>query len=257
MPTPDGLKPPNLVFLHYFSGSARAWDGVLDRLGGEYDSIAPDLRGFGSASAMPGPYTVEAYADDVSELVARLGFDHYVLVGHSMGGKIALALAARRPEGLEALVLLAPSPPTPEPISNRAAMLAGYGDRAAALATVGQITARPLAPALRDQVVGDMLRTAEPAWTAWVQQGSREDISTKVGRLSVPALVLSGTDDVAIPTQVLTSEVMPRLSQGRLVTVAGAGHLLPLEAAADVANAIKAVAQARNSRLVADRENRR
>lgn len=236
---------PGLVFLHSFGGSARAWDPVIERLRGEHDYDAPDLRGFGSARALSGPYTVDAYADDVAGLIAQLGFERYIVIGHSMGGKIALALAARRPEGLEALVLLAPSPPTPEPIGDRAAMLAAYGDRGAALATAKRIAKRPLAPALLDRVVEDLLRSAKPAWSAWVQEGSCEDISTKVGRLSVPALVLSGTDDAAIPTPVLTSEVMPCLLHGELMTIAGAGHLLQLEAADDVVEAIETMTGSR------------
>jgi pimeloyl-ACP methyl ester carboxylesterase len=245
MPSPERSSPLGLVFLHYFGGSARAWDPVIERLGGEYDYAAPDLRGFGNARALSGPYTVDAYADDVADLIAQHQFGRYIVIGHSMGGKIALALAARRPEGLEALVLLAPSPPSPEPINDRAAMLAAYGDHAAALAIAKKIIKRPLAPGLVDQVVGDMLRSAKPAWNAWVQEGSRENISAKVGRISVPTLVLSGTDDAAIPTGVLASKVMPCLSAGRLVIITAAGHLLPLETADDVVEAVETMARSR------------
>lgn len=242
MPARDG--EPALVFLHYFGGSGRVWDGVVAQLGTDYEAAAPDLRGFGSAGSMPGPYTLGAYAEEVEDLIHRRGFERTILVGHSMGGKIALSLAARRPAWLAGLVLVAPSPPTPEPMSeaDRAGMLAGYGQPAAALATARKIVARPLAPALLAQVVEDMLRSAEPAWAAWLQEGSREDISAGVGRLSVPAVVVSGTQDKTIPTSVLASEVLPRLERGRLVTIPDAGHLLPLEAADEVAGLVAALA---------------
>jgi len=122
----QGAGPPvTIVLLHHFGGSARTWDPMIDHLRAELDCVAPDLRGFGAAHAFAGPYTVDQYADDVARLVDRLALERFVLVGHSMGGKIALALAARRPAGLASLVLLAPSPPAPEPMSEE--------DRSAAL----------------------------------------------------------------------------------------------------------------------------
>ncbi|MBA3659529.1 MAG: alpha/beta hydrolase, partial [Gemmatimonadales bacterium] len=109
-------RGPALVFLHYFGGSSREWAGVMDQLDGEHRCIAPDLRGFGQSGAPETGYTVRDYADDVAALVERFELTRFHLVGHSMGGKVALAFAARRPPGLEGVVLLAPSPPTPEPI---------------------------------------------------------------------------------------------------------------------------------------------
>ncbi len=238
----EGGRPLTRVCLHHFGGSARTWDPVIDRLRAELDCIAPDLRGFGTAHAFAGPYTVDRYADDVAHLVNRLAVERFVLVGHSMGGKIALALAARRPAGLVSLVLLAPSPPTPEPMSEeeRSATLAGHGDRAVAMATLAKITARPLPPALADRTTDDM-RSSRAAWAAWLEHGSREDITAAVDGLGVPTLVVSGVEDKAILPDVQAAETLPRLRNGRLVTVTGIGHLLPLEAPDAVADLIRGV----------------
>src|SRR3954469_3094878 len=100
-----GCGDRTLVFLHYFAGSSRAWAPVIDRLADDHRCIAPDLRGFGTADAPATGYAVNDYANDVAALIGALDIGRHVLVGHSMGGKIALALAARRPPGLEALVL--------------------------------------------------------------------------------------------------------------------------------------------------------
>jgi pimeloyl-ACP methyl ester carboxylesterase len=235
------VPPVAIVLLHHFGGSARTWDGVVGRLRDEYDCVTPDLRGFGAANEAAGPYTLVQYAEDVDDLVERLGFERYVLVGHSMGGKIALAFAARRPAGLAALVLLAPSPPTPEPMSeeDRAAALAGHGDRDASLATIAKITAGPLSTDLVARTADDMVRSSKVGWTAWLERGSREDISASIDGLAVPTLIVSGAADSAIPAGVQSAQTLPCLRKGRLAILAGKGHLLPVEAPEAVADYIR------------------
>jgi pimeloyl-ACP methyl ester carboxylesterase len=248
----EAEPPVPIVFLHHFGGSARTWDGVIGHLRAEHRCAAPDLAGFGAAHEAPGPFTVARYADDLANLVERLGSEPYVVVGHSMGGKVALAFGARRPAGLAALVLLAPSPPTPEPMTDedRAATLAGHGDRNVALATLAKITARPLSATMAERTVDDMLRSSPEAWAAWLESGSREDISAEVDGLPAPTLVAVGDEDSIMPADVQRTETLPRLRIGRLVTVTGAGHLLPLEADRAVADLIRGVCQKVERRLI-------
>jgi pimeloyl-ACP methyl ester carboxylesterase len=229
---------PALVFLHHFGGSARSWDRVLEELGDEFETVPLDLPGFGAAAGQPGPYTISAYAERVQDRV--LEGASYILVGHSMGGKIALALAARKPRGLRALVLLAPSPPTPEPIGEdmRARLIAGWGHYGPASETLARITAQPLDGGTRERVIADMMSADKGAWTAWLEGGSREDISGAMPRIDAPALILSGDRDEAIATDLVEREVAARLKTARVIVVPGAGHLLPLEAPDAVAGAI-------------------
>lgn len=236
----DPMRPV-LVFLHFFGGSAESWDPVVEELGGEFEAHALDLPGFGAATGAPGPYSVAAYADRVQEAINARGLDDYLLVGHSMGGKIALALATRRPAGLRALVLLAPSPPTPEPIEEemRAKLIAGWGHYGPASETLARVTGRPLGGALRERTIFHMMNTNKGAWMAWLRQGSQENISGEMHRIQVPATIVSGDRDKALPTELITREVAARLPQARLVIVPGAGHLLPLEAPRQVADAIR------------------
>jgi len=243
---------PALVFLHYFGGSSRAWSGVIDRLEGEYACVAPDLRGFGDSEAPPTGYTVSDYADDVIALVCLLGIERYVLVGHSLGGKIALLVAARAAPGLASLVLLAPSPPTPEPMmeTERARLLTSHASRAASEETARQIIALPLTPSLHDQIIEDNLRSSLPAWQAWLEGGSRENISAHMGNIRTPLLVVSGTSDRVMPAHHLEREIVRRIPGTRMVTVPEAGHLLPLEAPAAIADLIanaSAIASLKNN----------
>ena len=225
----------SLVFLHYFGGSSRAWCAVIERLAGDYHCVAPDLRGFGDSAATETGYTMSGMADDVAELIGSLRLKRYALVGHSMGGKIALALAARQPPGLESLVLLSPSPPTPEPMdeSERTRLLDAHGDRAAAEETVRRIVVQPLSDQAHEGVIEDNLRSSRTAWRAWLERGSREDIAVLMPKVNVPVLVGVGAADPVLPAALLEREVVRRIAGGgaRLAVVPGkVGHLLPLEA---------------------------
>jgi pimeloyl-ACP methyl ester carboxylesterase len=79
----------------------------------EFRCIAYDHRGWGNSDSSPSGYRIEDLAHDAQGLIRKLGLRRYALVGHSMGGKIAQLLASWHPAGLEALILVAPSPPVP------------------------------------------------------------------------------------------------------------------------------------------------
>lgn len=237
----SGAGESTLLFPHYFGGSGRSWDEVTTRLP-DVRCIAPDLRGFGDSDAPGGStYSVDENADDIAALIEALGVERWTLVGHSMGGKIALALAARRPAGLQKLVLLAPSPPTPEPIPDqeRKRLLDGYGDRQAAEQTFRAITSPPLSSQLHNRVLEDNLRSSREAWRAWLESGSREDISARISRIEVPVMVLGGECDGGITPALLQREIVERIDGAQLRVVSGAGHLLPLEAPHEVAQACR------------------
>lgn len=228
-----GSGTPTLVFLHYFGGSSADWDLVADRLAPEFRCLLPDLRGFGTAASddVPSTWSVGDAADDVAALIAAHALDDFVLVGHSMGGKIALALAAPKLAGLRRVVLVAPSPPTPEPIDEavRARLLSTHGERAAAEEGARAITFQPPGSPLYERVVADNLATAPGAWRSWLETGSKEDISEAVKRIAVPVLAVSGADDRTIPTAVIAREVVGRVPGAELVEVAGSRHLIPFD----------------------------
>ncbi|MDE1995747.1 MAG: alpha/beta hydrolase, partial [Rhizobiaceae bacterium] len=126
----DGEGDIALVFLHYWGGSSKTARDVIEQLSPSFRCIAFDQRGWGG-SAKTGDFTLDAYAADTAALIAKLGLRRYVLVGHSMGGKIAQLLAATRPDGLVGLVLIAPAPPVPVlvPEEQREMMLESYQAR--------------------------------------------------------------------------------------------------------------------------------
>lgn len=236
----QGSGPLTLVFLHYFGGSAREWQGVMNQLSDAYRCIAVDLRGHGDSDAPSTGYAVDDMADDVADLLHTRGVEKFVLVGHSMSGKVALALASRQPVGLQSLLLVSPSPPVPEPIptNERQKLLTGYGQRSAAEQMLKNTTAIPVSEAVREQIIADDLRTAKSAWNAWLLQGSKEDISARMFSINIPVRIIVGSEDRALPPNVQMEMTLPYLTDVTLAIIEGAGHLLPWEVPNDLAKFI-------------------
>jgi pimeloyl-ACP methyl ester carboxylesterase len=220
------------VLLHYFGGSARSWEPLAAVLGGHCS--APDLRGFGDAPP-DGPLRVADYADDAAPLLR----DGCILVGHSMGGKVAMALAARQPRGLRGLVLVAPSPPGPEPMTDedRARLRAAWNDPEAARDVARTISRHGDGPVF-DRIVADHLRASQRGWLAWLDEGSKEDLSALVGQVAMPVLVVAGSEDKALGPDVQERETMPLLPGAVLHTIVGSHHIVPLDAPGQLGAAI-------------------
>ena len=154
-----GSGEPALLFLHYWGGSARTWHAVTQQLLTDFRCVAYDQRGWGGSDAPPQGYSIRDLAFDAREIIGALGLKRFVLVGHSMGGKVAQLLASQRPAGLEKLILVAPATPTPQNISDFAkeAQLHAYDNRANALQAVEFLTARPPSEEIREQILADNL----------------------------------------------------------------------------------------------------
>ena len=238
-PSPSGLNylekgqgSPTMVFLHFFGGSSNSWSEIMERLSARHRCIALDLRGFGASEAPDQPYRVQDHVHDVVATLAAFQLKQWILVGHSMGGKIAMSLAARRPQGLVGLILLATSPPSPEPRSDRdrSALLDAYGHRPAIEQLIHKIAVQPLSRFLFDQVVADHLRTNAVAWKAWIEIGSQEDISPAIALVEVPVKVFSGAQDPVFSIRFLQTELNKYFPNAVYTAIPGVGHLLPLEA---------------------------
>jgi pimeloyl-ACP methyl ester carboxylesterase len=228
----EGTGDLPLVFLHYWGGSSRTWRNVIAALGQSHRTVAIDHRGWGQSDAPPSGYGLADLAADAQGVIDALGLERYILVGHSMGGKVAQLIASRRPEGLAGLVLVAPSPPSPMsmPAAARDRMANAYASREAVETTIDQVlTAKPLSPHDRAQVIDDSLRGAPPAKTAWPRLTSLEDITKQVSAIDVPTIVIAGEMDRVDTVTTLQAELMPRIPQAVLNVLPGTGHLSMLE----------------------------
>ncbi len=231
----NGTGSPTLILMHFLGGSAREWREVVATLGPQVHTLALDLPGFGGSAHLPG-YTVTEMADAVADLIASLHLDRYLLVGHSMSGKVAAVLAARRPSGLAGIILIAPSPPGPEPMApgKREKMLAALGalqpdDHLRARDYVTKYEERVLTEDVLARATEDVLRMNRAAWTAWVERGSLEDWSARIGILTLPTLLVTGDRDTSLGLAVQQQTTLPHLPNAITKVIPECGHLPPME----------------------------
>ena len=242
----QGSGSPTLIFLHYWGGSSRTWDDVIAALPNRYHTVAPDLRGWGASEAPASGYALADFSNDVAEIIAALDIQNYILIGHSMGGKIAQLFASRQPRGLVGLVLVAPSPPVPLtlPAEIQAEMRVAYESRQSVEASIDHmLTAKALTPARREQVIEDSLRGAPQAKLAWPTSTSHEDITEEVTSISVPTIVIAGELDRVDSVELHKTEVLTRIPKSVIHVLPATGHLSPLESPKEVAAAIDAFAR--------------
>jgi pimeloyl-ACP methyl ester carboxylesterase len=97
---------PALLLIHGITGSSRTWAEVIPPLAERYTVIAPDLLGHGESAKPRGDYSLGAHASGVRDLLIALGVDKATVVGHSLGGGVAMQFAYQFPERVDRLVLV-------------------------------------------------------------------------------------------------------------------------------------------------------
>ncbi len=229
------------------ASSSKDWTAVGVNLEDNFTCVYVDLPGFGDSYGEPG-YGVEAMVDSVSEVIATHAPPRWLIVGHSMGAKVATAVARRAEDGdadltgLVGVVLAAGSPPSPEPMadSQREKMKSWFAGNAEkslheARQFIRENMGRPISNIVQETAVADVLRMNRAAWLAWLDSGSREDWSARIGVLKTPALIVAGEKDEALGPDAQRTLMLPHFAQARVEVLAGAKHLLPMECPSELA----------------------
>jgi len=233
----DGGRGIPLLLLHGFPLSSEIFAvmrPLVERVG---RVIALDLPGFGSSDAPEAGYTMDDLAGEAMRVADRLGLERFALGGHSMGGYVALRVAAHHRDRLTGLVLIdtRAAADSPEAAAKRHAAAAAIrgGGRETYLDSfmpllIGPTTSsrnpdlparlRSLADAVQDHVLAGCLEG----------MAARPDSRGLLSGLELPALVVVGAEDELTPVTEARelSEALPR---GRLQVIAEAGHTSPLE----------------------------
>jgi pimeloyl-ACP methyl ester carboxylesterase len=221
------------LFIHGAGGNALLWGAVMNRLAG-IGSVALDLPGHGRSTG-PGQASIAAYAGAVAALADALGLGEAVLVGHSMGGGIALHLALSQPARVRGLVLL----------STTARLFVAPGllqqlvdDPAAARRWIVEMGYGPQTTRRMLDLGTAQLARVDPA----VLHGdfvacSAFDVRPRLAEVRAPALVACGAEDRLTPPKYVRA-LAEGLANARFELIPAAGHMLPMEAPAAVAELV-------------------
>lgn len=242
-----GARGRDVILIHGFLGSAYDWFGNLDALSGDYRVWALDLIGFGySERVTERAYSLKTYARHVREFMDAHNIAQATLVGHSMGGAIALEFAHDYPDRVDRLALVAPATylarvPAPLNLAARTPLVPRT--------LIGWAITSPLARRLTWRYgLGDApVELAEVAISrrAWRVKGTTDALVALIGSPCVSDLV-EGMDKIAHPTLILSGEqdlVVPdwhsrlvarRLPNADIVTLPGVRHAPQIETPATV-----------------------
>jgi 3-oxoadipate enol-lactonase len=191
--TDAGSGTPALVFVHGWQADGTVWRDLRTTLAPGVRSITVDLRGSGASADAPGPYHLNRFAADLRELIDALGIAPVVLVGHSMGATVALALAVDAPRLVGGLVLIAPVPAGGAGFSPKGAayLQATAGDEDAAKAWLTRTFARAPDPTVLARLCAAAARTPRAAalesFDSWAYAG----FADATREIQTPALVLA------------------------------------------------------------------
>ncbi|MEU0332417.1 alpha/beta fold hydrolase [Streptomyces sp. NPDC006193] len=229
---PDADSRPFLLLAHGAGGSIAANYGpVTERLSRRYTLIGADYPGSGDAPRAAGPLELDALADRLTAAADAAGARRFAVSGYSLGGAVAIRLAARHPERVTSLVLTAPfaradaqmrltarlwrtlvEAGDPDPLGR---FLLAHGLSPAALDA--------LDPAGLEEAVKEAGTGAPEGTAQQVELVERLDVTAELARIDVPTLVVSPAEDALVPPR-LHRAVAAGIRGARLVGIPG-GHL--------------------------------
>ena len=218
-----------LVLVHCWSCDRHLWDGQLAALARDYRVVTLDLAGHGESGRGRKAWTIEAFGADVAAVVATLGLERVVLVGHSMGGPVSLEAARRLPGRVVGLVPVdtlhdvASRPAAPEIDAFLAPFSADY--KAAAQKFIRDFMFVPTSdPKLVDRVVAKTQAATPEIAIAALRSAFSWDAASAFEAVEVPIHAINGDK---FPTNVAANR--RHAPQYRLTLMKGVGHYLMLE----------------------------
>jgi 3-oxoadipate enol-lactonase len=226
-------KGLSLVFIHGWAASHRFWKHQIPFFAQKYEIIAYDLRGHGDSTKPEKGYRVDNHVQDLETLLADHQISNPVLVGHSLGGMIALQYTLEKPRNPRALVLVGTSP---KPVASRKRsiqfsflrLLIRLSRKRAARFTEKELFAPYVDPDLVRWVNTESLRTPTYVILQILQDVKRFDVTARLPEIQIPTLILAGEFDTAVEPRTV-DQMEKLLPNTRTRVISGAGHNCMLE----------------------------
>ena len=228
---------PAVVLIHGFPLQRQMWRPQVEPLlDAGYRVILPDLRGFGESPVGNGA-SMDGYADDLIALLDFLGIDKAVIGGMSMGGYVLFNLLERYPQRFHAAMFIVTRAAADDVAgqAKRDAMIAAVeaGDYALVPDSFAEVLFAPVTLSARPELVDEVRRWMQataPAGliSALAAMRDRSDYLNQLNQFTLPALVVGGSEDLAIPVEHFNA-LVAGLPCATSVLIENSGHLVNLE----------------------------
>ncbi len=232
-----------LVLLHGFPLSHGVWNKMMEHMDG-LDVITPDLRGFGESAIVDGAYRIADMADDVLALLDALKIERAALVGHSMGGYVALAAARKSPARIAGLGLVSTQAlaDTPERKVKRYETAEKVGVQGSVFIANEMAPDLSADAAQHGTVLWEMIlrQPAAGIMGALAAMAERPAATDLLPTLKFPVAILHGLSDALIPVE-RAREMKAAIPQATLTELPDVGHCPMLEAPVETAKALKGI----------------
>lgn len=231
-----------LLLIHGAQGSSVEWKPQIAALTGHFRLIVPDVRGHGASAHTPAPYSMELFADDMAGLLDALEVESAHVLGHSMGGAVAQALAARHPGKVRRLILAETNYGFEDyPLLWWAATLSAPAMRLIGVRGFVNLTLKQVK--IKDETDKRLLESgfapqiANPRnfWNIWRANNDYKG-KAALAQINAPTLVMVAAQNKI--THGMGKHMAEAISGARLIMIPDAGHLLnwdnPIEFNAEV-----------------------
>lgn len=222
---------PVVAFSNSLGTTIEMWDAQVAALAGRYRCLRYDTRGHGRSKVGPAGATIDDLAGDLAALLDTLSISEAHVVGLSLGGITAQALALRHPAKVRSLTLMATSACIPGEWNERAALIEAQGMGAIVDATMQ----RWFTPAFQTAAAAAAIRARflgiEPAgYAECCRVIAKTDLRPEIGAIHKPTLIIAGIDDPATPVAMM-EDIRSRIANSELVVLPRAAHILAIERA--------------------------
>jgi pimeloyl-ACP methyl ester carboxylesterase len=215
-----------VLFVHSIAGNTRHWSAQLDHLESKRRVAAVDLSGHGGSPEAAGTYSFRRLADDIGRAADALGFERFVLVGHSMGAAVAAEYAATHSERVLALVLV-DAPPSPSAVPKEQVEQINRALQADPFATIESFWTggflKNARPEVRARILTDLHRLGRRAAIELTQDTFRFDTAAAARKYSGPKLA------IVTPENDGPASVHNNVAGMSKVVIHGTGHWIQLD----------------------------
>jgi len=233
--------PNRIALIHSLALDRSIWDGVAEKLADRVSVLAYDTRGHGRSSRVPGPFSMEQFAQDLAELMDDVGWPSAIVAGCSMGGGVAQAFGGLYPERTTGLGLIDTTawygPDAPAQWRQRAATAKANGLDSMVNFQTGRWFGdrfRAERPDLVDATARVFLANDPDCYRASCEMLGDSDLRPYLASFRIPVAVVVGEEDYATP--IAAARELHESISGSTLTILKGRHLTPIECPDQIAH---------------------